>query len=324
MKILLLSRQEVQSSLSMEGAIAQVKKAFIALSKGEVIAPLRTNLKNEKGTLLYKPAFLKNPQIFGMKAVSVFPKNLQENLPVTTGLMLLNCAKTGLPLALLDAEWLTALRTGAASGVATDAFANSEAKIAAIIGAGGQAPTQIKGVCSVRNIEEFYIFSLNIQESQKLAKQMQTKVNAKLIPCENQNMLKKCQIICTATTSPKAVFDDKYIQNGTHINGIGSFTPQMAEIPPNSWARANIIVDERKACLAEAGDLLQAIKKGKVEKDSKLVEIGEILSKKETLQSKGKEITIFKSVGNAAQDIICASQILENAKKRNLGKWVSL
>ena len=306
----------------MEETIEQMEKAFIALSNGNVICPLRTNLSNPKGVLLYKPSLMKEPEIFGCKIVSIFPENLKKNLPVTTGLMLLNCPETGMPLSIMDAEWLTALRTGATSGLATKIFSPREAKTAAIIGAGGQAVSQILGICAVRELEKIYIFSLSLEESKNLAKKVQREVKAEIIPTEERSLLKRCEIICTVTTSKRPVFDDDEIREGVHINGIGAFTPEMAEIPKETLQKSKIIVDQREACLSEAGDLIQAIEANNLPKDFCPPEIGEILLNRKNFEAEGKT-TVFKSVGNAAQDITCAHQIFQNAQKNKLGSYFS-
>ena len=222
--------------------------------------------------------------------------------------MILFDAENGKPLALLDAENLTAIRTGAASGLAAKLLSNPEASVSAIFGAGIQARYQLRAICKVRNIKDVLLFDNDQSKAESFKNEMKAELGLKIEICTDQAKLKNAHIICTATTSPLPVFDDNFISPGTHINAIGSYQPDKREIPSTTAARSNIFVDSRKVCLKEAGDLIIPKKEGI---ELEVTEMGEVLQNKKSGRSSKEEITFFKSVGNAAQDLICAIHIFE-------------
>lgn len=320
MKIRLLTRGEVQQALSMPRAIELMADAFRALSEGSVQAPVRTNVSNGIGTMLYKPALMPSANLFGLKAVSVFPENKKHGLPVTTGLMLVNDAKTGLPLALMDAEYLTALRTGAASGLATKLLASPNTETAALFGTGGQAACQLQALRLVLSLKTIHVFSRDPAKAEQFcATHSSSAKDCRLVPGTDLAVLSECGVITTATTGKSPVFHDDQIAAGTHINGIGSFTPDSAEVPAETVFRASVFVDQRDAAMTEAGDLVQPIRNGLLPPAFSPAELGEVLLGKRPGRTNPNEITFFKSVGNAAQDIVCAAEILTVANRQNLG-----
>ncbi len=326
MKIRLLSQADVRQALPMPRAIELMETAFRALSSGEINAPVRTNLANEAGTLLYKPVLWDRAKAFGIKAVSVFPGNPRQGLPVTTGLMLINDGETGVPLALMDAEYLTAVRTGAATGLATRLLANPDVTCAAIFGTGGQAAYQLQALLAVLPLERIAIFGRETQKAQDFCQRHQGDVptNCKLQPGDSHEELRECGVIVTATTSKTPVFVDDNIAAGTHINGIGSFTASTAEVPPQTVARSTIIVDQRAAALAEAGDIAMPMRSGLLPGDLQPAELGEVLLQKRDGRTSAEQVTFFKSVGNAAQDIVCAADVLQTALREGLGQTIDL
>jgi ornithine cyclodeaminase/alanine dehydrogenase-like protein (mu-crystallin family) len=337
MKIRLLNRKEIRQTLTMAMAIELMNDAFIALTQGSIDVPLRTSVSNARGTMLYKPALMQSANLFGMKAVSVFPSNVEAQLPVTTGLMLINDAKTGLPVSLMDAEYLTALRTGAASGLATRLLANPETKTAALFGTGGQAACQLQAMLEVLPLKTVHVFSRTKANAEEFCLKHQPVSNhgatCVLKPATSRDVLRECGLITTVTTSKSPVFRDEEISAGVHINGVGSFTPDRAEIPAQTICRGNVFVDHREAALREAGDIVMAMQSGtssSTDDESNLpanfspVEIGEVLLGEQPGRIAKEQLTIFKSVGNAAQDIVCAAEIINIAQTRNLGQVIDL
>lgn len=325
MKIRLLSQSDVRQSLTMRQAIDLMEESFTALTLGTIQVPLRTNITTAAGTMLYKPALMPASKMFAMKAVSIFPGNAERGLPVTTGLMLVNDSDTGLPLALMDAEYLTALRTGAASGLATRLLANPTTTVAALIGTGGQAVCQLQAMLAVLALETIYVFSRNPANAESFCRnQIESAGACRLVPAPSRKVLSECGLITTATDSKAPVFTDDQIHTGVHINGIGSFRPDMSEVPSETVCRATIFVDHREAALREAGDIVGPMTRGKLPTDYAPAELGEVLLKKRPGRSSPKETTFFKSVGNAAQDIVCAREILAMAERQSLGQIVDL
>lgn len=173
LKLRLLSQSDIRQALTLRRAIDLMEHAFVALSQKAIDVPVRTNVASQSGTMLYKPALMQSSQVFGMKAVSVFPSNADRGLPVTTGLMLVNDSETGLPLAIMDAAYLTALRTGAATGLATRLLANPTTTVAALFGTGGQAPCQLQAMLEVLPLERVYVFSRRAENAEKFCRDHQ-------------------------------------------------------------------------------------------------------------------------------------------------------
>jgi ornithine cyclodeaminase len=325
MKLRIISRDELRRAVSMAQAIEIVKAAFAQLSAGEADVPIRTRLDVTKrdGVSFVMPAFLRESDQLGLKIVSVFPRNTELRLPTIHALVAVIDAETGRPTALMDGTYLTALRTGAATGAATDLLARRDARVAALIGAGGQARTQLEGICEVRDIEEVRIYSRPRESAEKFVEEMrgaEGRMPASVrVVASSQEALANADVVCTATTATAPVFEDAHLETGTHVNAIGSFTPEMQEIPEDTVRRARLVVDSREACWAEAGDLLIPLEKGLITKDDVHAELGEIVAGTKSGRGSDEEVTLFESVGNAVQDISVANKALEEAKKRDLG-----
>lgn len=225
---------------------------------------------------------------------------------------------------MMNGSYLTALRTGAGSGLATDLLANKDSKITSIFGAGVQGRTQLEAVCSVRQIRKAFIFDTDKKRAKEFAEEMSDKLSIPILPSESTRELKEADIICTATNSHTPVFSDNNIKNGVHINAIGSYKPNIREISSDTIRRSKIFVDHKESCLSEAGDLIIPINEGIITKNNIIAELGELLTKNKSIRETKNDITLYKSVGNAVQDIITANQILINAQKLNLGIKITL
>jgi len=329
MKLRVLSKQDVQQAVPMREAIEIVKDAFAQLSAGKAVVPLRTQLPVERhaGVALFMPAYLSESDDLGVKIVSVFPRNLEMGWPTIFALVVVVEAATGRPLAVMDGTYLTALRTGAASGAATDLLARQEARVAAIFGAGAQGRTQLLAVCEVRDIERAWVYDVNPQAAERCVQEMRGKgrIPADLkIASSPAEAAREADVICTATTSKTPVFADEDLKPGVHVNAVGSFTPQMQEIPEQTVRRARLVVCSREACLAEAGDLIIPIVKGLITEGDIYAELGEIAAGIRPGRENPDEITLFKSVGNAVQDVSVARALLTRAEMLGLGIEVEL
>lgn len=328
--IRILSRQDVQRAVTMAEAIDVVQAAYIQLSQGEATVPVRLALQvpKQEGVVLYMPAYLSRSEGLGAKIVTIFPHNPQIGLPTIHALVVVNDARTGAPIAVIEGGYLTALRTGAASGVATRLLARPDARVAAIFGAGGQGRTQLEGVCAVRDIERAWVYDLNIQAAQRFAAEMSTRGGR--IPADirvastPREAVRDADVICTATTSKTPVFEDADLKPGVHINGIGAFTHEMQEIPVATVQRALVVVDNVAACLAEAGDLVIPLNQGLIARDHFATEIGQVAAGIRPGRTSADQITFFKSVGNAVQDISVAQLILQRAAELCLGTEIQL
>ncbi|MDY7040296.1 MAG: hypothetical protein SVX38_05495, partial [Chloroflexota bacterium] len=228
-----LSKKDVQQAVSMARAIEIVKRAFAQLSSGKAVVPIRTQLPVDRhqGVTLFMPAYLSETDDLGVKIVSVFPRNLERDLPTIFALVVVVEAGTGRPIAAMDGTYLTALRTGAASGAATDLLARPDAHVAAVFGAGAQGRTQLEAVCQVRDIGRVWVFDANAEAAARYAGDM--RVRGGRIPTDVRvagspaEAVREADVICTATTSGTPVFADGDLRPGVHVNAIGAFTPQM-------------------------------------------------------------------------------------------------
>lgn len=315
MEVRVFTKTDIESILGMPRAIELMRSAFAALSAGNVDSPVRTVLTNDRGTILYKPAWSESDNIFCAKIVSVFQGNTKLGLPVTPGIIVVNDGETGMPVAMMEAGYLTSLRTGAATGLATDLLAKPDASTAALFGTGGQAGHQLEAMLCVRQLQRVFVFSRKLSNATRFCDEMTGRLDlagsCELVPSADHAVLESCDVITTATTSATPVFEDRHIGEAVHINAIGSLGPNRSEVPEATIARATIVVDQRAACLQEAGELLPLMADGRLPADFAPPELGELAVAEDFRPD--QPITVFKSAGNAAQDLACAAEILKRA-----------
>jgi alanine dehydrogenase len=323
----ILSREDVRRALPMRPAIEAMKRAFAQLSTGQANVPLRVPLQvpRHNGVTLFMPGYLGADDQMAIKIVSVFNDNPARGLPLIHALVVVVDATTGAPAAVMDGTYLTALRTGAASGAATDLLARRDAHTAAIFGAGAQARTQLEAVCAVRSIGEAWVYDVAPKQAATYADEMSRSLSLPVrVAGTPAEAVRQADVICTATTSAGPVFDDADVRPGTHINAVGAYTPQMQEVPVETVLRARVVIDQREASLAEAGDLLIPLQRGLMTQAHIYAELGEIAAGRKPGRATPEEITLFKSVGVAVQDVAAASAVLEAARRLNLGTEVAL
>lgn len=332
----ILSANDVRQAVPMADAIDAVAGAFAQLSSGTATVPLRAHISvpEHDATSFFMPAYLP-PQdatatgSLGLKVVSVFPHNIaRTGAPSIHAAVLLLDPATGIPQALLDGTYLTALRTGASSGVATRFMARPDAKVLALFGAGGQADMQVLAVCTARPIERVWIHNRTRARAEALRERLLA-LGAP-IPADIQiadspkQALAEADVVCCATSAATPVFEDADVRPGTHINGVGSYNPRLAEMPAATIARALLVVDQRKAAWAEAGDLIQARDAGLIEESHVAAELGDVVAGRALGRTSDEQITCFKSVGNAVQDLAVGQLALQRAIERTLGSEVQL
>jgi ornithine cyclodeaminase/alanine dehydrogenase-like protein (mu-crystallin family) len=320
-----LSAADVGRALSMEAAMAAVREAFMNLSLGGAQVPLRTTLSlGGAGSGLFMPVYLPGLGKLGIKVVTIVPENPRRGLPTTQALAIVFDSRTGRAEAVMDGEVLTAMRTGAATGVATDAMARADAAVAAVIGAGVQGHRQLEAVCCVRPVREALVYDENQETALRFADDLAEALGIPVRVLHRVSGIHEADIICTATSSSRPVFADKDVAAGAHINAIGAFRPDAREIPGATVGRARLVVDSRKGCLAEAGDLILAIEEGHLAADVRPAELGELVAGTATGRSGDTEITLFKSVGNAVQDLGVAAFVLAEAERMGIGTEMKL
>jgi ornithine cyclodeaminase len=327
--MLVLTRGQVRDLVSMPDAIELMKTAFAELSAGRTNSPLRTviPLPDREGDALFMPAYVPAMDALGLKSVNVFRRNPERGLPVIHAIVSLVDPETGQPLAFMDGTYLTALRTGAVSGAAADLLSRPESRVLAAIGAGAQGVTQIAAVCAVRPIER--VIAIDVSESalerlRQLLRVDWPEIESRLETTTDASAVSEADIICTATTSHTPVFRDGDVQPGTHISAVGAYTPEMQELPAETVARATVVVDAIDAALSEAGDLIIPLRDGLVTREHFARELGMVASGSAPGRTSDDEVTLFKSVGNAVQDVVVAKRAVERAREQGVGTEIEL
>lgn len=322
-----LSAGDVREALPMGDAIEAVREAFVLLRRGEVDLPQRMHidLRDRRGTALLMPSRIPSKGSLGVKVVTLFEDNVAKGLPRLHALVLVLDGETGAPIAVLDGAALTALRTGAASGLATDLLARTDARVAAALGAGVQARTQIEAVCAVRRIERVVVFDPRGEAAGDFAREMSTRLGVEIaVATSAAECLRGADIVCAATSSPRPVFDDRDLEPGVHVNAIGSYQPWVQEIPVETVLRAGLFVDHRESALSEAGDLIVPLQAGLMGPEHVRAELGELILGEKPGRTSTDEVTLFKSVGVAVQDLAAATRALARAEASGIGTVVEL
>jgi ornithine cyclodeaminase/alanine dehydrogenase-like protein (mu-crystallin family) len=326
MKLLVLSHTEVEQLLPMHECIDVMEAALIVLTRGEVHQPLRTIIRppEVKGVMALMSSFRAgDAPLFGLKAICVFPENAAIGKDAHQGGVLLFSGQTGELLALVNASAITAIRTAAVSGVATRLLAREDASELAIIGAGVQARPHLEAMACVRELKRVRVAARRLESASKFAVEMQAKFPFPIEPVENaEAAVRGADIIVTATTAHEPVLKREWISPGTHINAIGTFSPEAREIDTATMAAATLFVDRRESALTEAGDYLMAAKEGAIGPDHIRAELGEVLTGAHSGRTSREEITLFKSLGLAIEDLAAAAYIYQNAKQQDAGTWV--
>ena len=328
MKVLVLSSSQIKQLLPIVDCIELMADALSALARDEVHQPLRTIIRppNARGLLGLMPAYRSGERgAFGLKAICVFPENPSQGKDAHQGAVTLFSRETGELLALMNASEITAIRTAAVSAVATRLLAREDAHELAIIGAGVQARTHLTALASVRAIKRARVCARNFDHAQRLAEEVQPNFSFPIEPVRNnEEAVGGADIIVTATSSLEPVINKEWVSSGSHINAIGTHSPNSREIDSATMAAARIFADRRESVLNESGDYLLAAKEGVVTPESIVGEIGEILVGKVSGRTSESEITLFKSLGLAIEDVASADYLYRKALAENFGTWVQM
>lgn len=311
----------------MSEAMAAVEEAFRQYALGNVVMPLRTTIRVHGGVNLGMPAYIGGDlDALGLKVVSVYPKNPSEyGLPTVIATVLLNDPRTGALLAVMDGTWLTAMRTGASGGVAAKYLARPEAEVAAVFGAGVQAQTQLMAACEARRLRRAYVYDIGEGRAAAFAQRMGPKLGLEVEPADDaEAAVAAADILIAATNAQTPVFRGEWVRPGTHINGIGSHSPAARELDTETVRRSLFVADQREACLAEAGDLIIPIQEGAITAEHIHAELGQVVAGQLPGRTSPEQITLFKSVGLAIQDVSTAARIYALAQERGVGQELPL
>ena len=328
MKLRLLSAAEVRSAMPMAEAIRAVRQAFVELSAGRATMPVRVrvDVPRRSGISLYMPGYLAGSHQLATKIVSIFPENLTRTppLPTINALVVVLDPDTGLPAGALHGGVLTAIRTGAASGVATEELARANVRTAGVLGAGVQARTQLEAMVTARpGIESATVYDPRLEVAHAFAADMTERLGIPVTVAPSaDHAVAASEVIAEATTARTPVFSDSVLRDDAHLNAVGSFTPEMQIIPEATVVRSAVVVDHRESCWEETGDLIQPRDRGAITEDHVLAEIGEIAAGTAPRPEHGP--TLFKTVGTAVQDVAVGAAALVRAEEQGLGTVVEL
>ncbi|MEB9830029.1 ornithine cyclodeaminase [Bacillus cereus] len=323
--MLVISANEQRNLVNMNEVIEYAALALKEFSAERTITPIRGSLPfaNERNTALIMPSVAEGLEALGLKVVTVVPENKKVGKKTINGIVMLSDFQTGEPLALLEGSYLTMIRTGALSGVATKYLARHNAKTLCIIGTGEQAKGIAEAIFAVRDIEKVILYNRTEEKAYAFAEYIQERFNKPAYVHTNANeAISEADIIVTTTNASTPVFSEK-LQKGVHINAVGSFKPNMQELPSHAIAGANkVVVESKEAALDETGDLQVPIKEGLFKANAIHAELGQIISGEKAGRENNEEITIFKSVGLAVVDIIVAKYLYERAVEQGVGNKI--
>ncbi|PAV30805.1 ornithine cyclodeaminase [Virgibacillus profundi] len=322
--MLILSESDIQKNYLMKDAISDLKQGLISKKNGLITSPHRTviDVPKHEASALYMPSADLSQEIASVKVVSIFPENPKKGKPTTQGVLMLTDATTGEHLCMMNASYLTRLRTGALSGIATEKLAKENSRVLGVIGTGAMAFEQVIGVLEVRNMDEIKLFNRTKEKAVKFKEKLiDFGVSQDIEILENvDEVLEKADIICCATRSNEPVFNGELLKAGTHINGVGSYLPTMREVDLTTIQKASkIVVDDLAGIKEEAGELIHADRESEWSFSDIYAELSELSESDHLLRKSDEEITFFKSVGAAYFDLVVAKGIYFKLKELGIG-----
>ena len=323
--LLFVGGADVRRALPMSDCIEAVNRAMHALSNGAADVPLRTVMQLPGGRNFFgvMPGYLQDPRGLGAKIITIFPDNEKLGLASHVGLVLLFDTQTGFPLAVMDAAQITAIRTAAASAVATRALARSDASHLAILGTGEQAVTHLESISMVRSLRTVRVWGRSIEKTERFAAEHSSRLSLTIeVSKTAEEAVKGADIICTVTASREPVLNGAWLARGAHVNLVGSSRLNSREADDDVVAGSRFFVDSRTSARAEAGELRHAIDAGMVSDSHVLGEIGDVLSGKVAGRTGNHDITVYKSLGVAVQDLAAAHVVYERAVRDRIGTIV--
>jgi ornithine cyclodeaminase/alanine dehydrogenase-like protein (mu-crystallin family) len=326
MRIVILSRAEVERLLPMAECVEVMAEALAALSGGQMHQPLRMVVRPPEaiGLMGLMPAYRSGERaLYGLKAVCVFPGNTAKGKDAHQGSVMLFSAETGELLALLNASAITAIRTGAVSAVATRLLARDGAGDVAILGAGVQARAHLAAMACVRPIRRVRVASRSAEHPRRFAEDLAPHYPFPIEPAESaEAAVRGADLIVTATTATEPILRREWIAPGAHINAVGSSIPTTREVDTATIAAAGLFVDRRESTLNESGDYLFAMREGAIGPEHIRAEVGELLLGRHPGRTSPEQITLFKSLGLAVEDLAAANHVYRQALAQGLGTWV--
>jgi ornithine cyclodeaminase/alanine dehydrogenase len=316
--MLYLTNEDIAGILTMREAIDTVEKAFGEFARGKAVMPPRSTIMLDKfnGSVSLMPSYLEETKALATKIISIYPDNPKKGLPTTVAWIVVNDPGTGMLEAMLDGTYLTAVRTGAVSGVAARYLAPQNSKVAAIIGCGGQGRTQAWAIAEVLDLEEMRVFDVWTEGMDRFAEEMGPKLGLEIVKSENgEDAVKDADVVITATTSKAPVVQREWLGDKVHLGAFGSFYPDNRELDTRIIGEAKVVVDSMEAIMDEAGDILIPISEGAITADHIHAELGDVVNGVKEGRTPQDRLTVFKSVGIAIQDSSVASLVLNKYRE---------
>jgi ornithine cyclodeaminase/alanine dehydrogenase-like protein (mu-crystallin family) len=326
MKILLLGHDEVVGLMPMAECVALMREALVARAEGRVHQPLRTIVRppDAAGVMGLMPAYASGPRAaFGLKAICVFPGNASRGKDSHQGAVLLFGAETGELLAVVNASAVTAVRTAAVSALATDVLAREGASELAVVGAGVQARSHVEAMSCVRPVRRCRVAGRSAERTRALVEELRGRYEFPVEVSETvEEALRGADIIVTATNAAAPVLRREWVAAGAHVNAVGSCTPHTRELDAATVAASSLFVDSVESTVNEAGDYLLALREGAVGPEHIRAELGEVLTGAKPGRTSAEEVTLFKSLGLAVEDLAAAAFLYDRAKQTGAGTRV--
>ncbi len=325
--MLILSAAQVQSLIDMGEAIDAVERALVEFSGGAAVMPVRvsTQVPSHSGLMLSMPAFLGRTDALGSKIVTVYKDNPRQGLPTILAAVVVNDPQTGKVLALMDGTYLTAIRTAAASGVATRHLASPGPKVLAILGAGVQGQSHLWAMRQIAQVTRARIYNRTRAKAEafKTAHEPRFRIPIDIVESA-EAAVRGADLIVLATTAAAPIVKWEWLKPGCHINAVGSHSPAARELDSDTVAHARVVVDSREANFAECGDVLIPLQEARITREQVADEIGEVAAGSKRGRTSPTQVTLFKSVGIAVEDVAAANLIYRKALAKGVGTTVEL
>jgi ornithine cyclodeaminase len=324
MKVLLVNEREVHALLTLEACIPLMREALATLARGDAVLPLRTKvgLPDGSGLLGLMPGYLGQPRSFGLKVVSVMPGNHGTAYDSHQGVVMLFGVEHGEPQAILDGASITAIRTAAASGAATDTLAREDAGDLALLGSGAQARTHLEAMRVVRPLRRVRVWSRSAERAAAFARDASARTGLAVEPASSaEAAVRGADLICTTTSAREPVLRGEWLEPGTHVNAVGACFRPFRELDTAAVRRARFFTDCRESCMNEAGDFLIPLEEGAIQASHLLAEVGEVFLGRARGRTAPEDVTVFESLGIALEDLASAHFIRERAIATGTGTW---
>ncbi len=323
---LVLSRAQVRELLDMPSTIGAVERALVEFSTGRANMPVRvtTHIAPHAGIALGMPAYLADTDALATKIVTVYKNNPARGLPTIMAVVVLSDPTTGQVTAIMDGGYLTAVRTAAASAVGTKYLATPGPKTVGIVGVGAQGAAHVAAMRAVADVRRVIVHSRSSENSRAFADRESTPECPCTVAESTEQVCRESDIVVLVTTAAEPIVRRAWFRPGTHINAVGSHSPGARELDSDTVAASRVVVDSRAANLVECGDLLVPMQEGRIDRTHFEDEIGEVAAGQKAGRRSAAEITIFKSVGIAVEDVAAANLVYRRARERGVGTAVEI